>query len=72
MIIHDYSSGLFRIIQEYSLGLFKIIQESSIASGIRRIEALTGRAAFDYLRKSDKQISHLALEIKSPKYTDGK
>jgi alanyl-tRNA synthetase len=50
------------------IGLFKIIQESSIASGIRRIEALTGRAAFDYLRKSDKQISHLALEIKSPKH----
>lgn len=32
------------------IGLFVITSEESIASGIRRIEALTGKGAFDYLR----------------------
>jgi len=33
------------------IGLFVILSEGSVASGIRRIEALTGKNAFDYLRQ---------------------
>jgi alanyl-tRNA synthetase len=33
------------------IGLFKIVAESSVASGVRRIEALTGQSALDYVQQ---------------------
>jgi alanyl-tRNA synthetase len=50
--------------QTGNIGLFKIISESSIASGVRRIEALTGEAALDNTQQADKILQETAHLIK--------
>ena len=47
------------------IGLFKIITETSVASGIRRIEALTAFSALDYLNNRDKIVSDAQLLLKN-------
>lgn len=46
------------------LGFFKIISESSVASGIRRIEAVTGAHALTWIERNDSQIEQLATLLK--------
>src|ERR1700736_103130 len=42
------------------IGFFKITSESGVASGVRRIEAITGEAALDYVEKSDELLRDLS------------
>lgn len=49
-----------------NIGLFRIAKESSIAAGIRRIEAVTGREAELLSRQSEETLSELAQLVKSP------
>jgi alanyl-tRNA synthetase len=42
------------------IGLFKILSESGVASGVRRIEALTGEAAIEYVEQNDALLRDLA------------
>ncbi len=46
------------------IGFFKITQESSVAAGIRRIEAVTGNDAVAYTRKMERDLDHLARQLK--------
>lgn len=47
-----------------NIGLFKIVEESSVASGIRRIEALTGMAALAHVQKTEKLLVEAAHLLK--------
>jgi alanyl-tRNA synthetase len=42
------------------IGLFKIVSESGVASGVRRIEALTGAAALDYVEQNEAVLKEVA------------
>jgi len=47
------------------IGMFVTVQESSSAGGIRRIEALTGRAAEEYLMKRKHLVDTLASHLQA-------
>jgi alanyl-tRNA synthetase len=46
------------------IGFFKITSESGVASGVRRIEAITGDAAIDYVEKSDELLRDLSILVR--------
>ncbi|USS87667.1 alanine--tRNA ligase [Fructilactobacillus hinvesii] len=48
------------------IGLFKILSESGVGAGIRRIKAVTGKYAFDYLNDEEKMLTEIAQTIKVP------
>ncbi len=49
------------------IGFFKIIAESAVAAGVRRIEAITGIAAENYINEQSKLIHQLKELLKNPK-----
>lgn len=51
-----------------SIGLFKIVSESSVASGVRRIEAVTGNNVMKYIDKSNELIAEAAKNLKLTNY----
>jgi alanyl-tRNA synthetase len=42
------------------IGLFKIVSEGGVAAGVRRIEAVTGDAAFDYVAETEHRLRDVA------------
>jgi len=48
------------------IGVFVTLGDSASSAGVRRIEALTGAAAFDYLSAQDHRLAEIALALKTP------
>ncbi|MBI5631927.1 MAG: alanine--tRNA ligase [Nitrospirae bacterium] len=46
------------------IGLFKIISEGSVAAGIRRIEAVTGKAAIAFFREEETELRRVCEGLK--------
>jgi alanyl-tRNA synthetase len=47
------------------IGPFKIVGESSVAAGIRRIEALTGTGALEYIQNQEKTLKETAVLLRA-------
>jgi alanyl-tRNA synthetase len=48
------------------IGLFKIVSEGSISSGVRRIEAITSKAAEAHLREQENLLKEIGELLKNP------
>jgi alanyl-tRNA synthetase len=47
------------------IGLLKIVSEGGVAAGVRRIEAVTGQGALDYIEHNERQIDNTAALLKA-------
>jgi alanyl-tRNA synthetase len=57
--VHVHSTG--------EIGLFKIVSETSIAAGMRRIEALSGEAALLHVQEEEEILQEILRMMNSPK-----
>ena len=48
------------------IGAFVMLGDSASSAGVRRVEALTGQAALDYLQAQDQRLSDVAAVVKAP------
>jgi alanyl-tRNA synthetase len=48
------------------IGLVRIVSEESVSAGTRRISALTGKAALDYVRQQEEALGEVANALKAP------
>lgn len=68
--VGDFSKELCggtHIDETAKIGMFKIVSEGSIASGVRRIEAITGRTVINYLKELSDITDELSSVMKSSK-----
>ncbi len=48
------------------IGLFKIVMEGGVAAGVRRVEAITGANAVDYVQLLDTRLQEVSAALKAP------
>jgi alanyl-tRNA synthetase len=66
--IGDFSTELCggtHVSRAGDIGLFKIVSEGGIAAGVRRIEALTGQGALDWVVRTEQSLRDIAALIKA-------
>ena len=69
---NDYSvelCGGTHVDRTGDIGLFRIVSESGIASGVRRIEAVTGAGALDAIAQADAQLDAVCEVVKAGRDT---
>lgn len=67
--IGDYSielCGGTHVANTEDIGIFKIVSESGIGAGVRRIEAVTSKEAYQLLQEEERQVKEIATLVKSP------
>ncbi|MEF9991945.1 MAG: alanine--tRNA ligase [Romboutsia sp.] len=47
------------------IGMFKILSEGGVAAGVRRIEAITGKAVYEYLKGKEAVINEVCQTLKT-------
>ncbi len=66
--IGDYSTELCggtHVTRGGDIGLFKLTSETGIAAGVRRVEAVTGEAALDWLAGAERRLNDVAELVKA-------
>jgi alanyl-tRNA synthetase len=48
------------------VGFFKIVAESGVAAGVRRVEAVTGAGALEYVQQLDARLQEIAAALRAP------
>ncbi|MDF1505009.1 alanine--tRNA ligase [Roseisolibacter sp. H3M3-2] len=48
------------------IGLFRVVQETGVAAGVRRVTALTGPKAYEFLRDRERELARVAESVKAP------
>jgi alanyl-tRNA synthetase len=66
---HAYSvelCGGTHVANTGDIGVLKIVDQGAVSAGVRRIEALTGQAAIDYMRQRETWLDAAASELRVP------
>ena len=57
--------GGTHVVRSGDVGLFKILSETGVAAGVRRVEAVTGQGALEWLGQIDARLSAVAEQLRS-------